>query len=66
MPLSNSPESEFCCGRDLLAKYYSVPSLSWICTDSKMVDEQSCIEKALMSMLHITSGNHLWEIDSRI
>jgi trimethylamine--corrinoid protein Co-methyltransferase len=48
-----------------LAKYYNLPSLSWVTCDSKTVDIQSSCEKAMGFTLHSLSGNNIiWGIGS--
>lgn len=35
-----------------LARFYGLPSVSWMCTDSLAVDEQNCAEKMLAALAH--------------
>ena len=48
-----------------IARYYNLPSLSWITTDSKVVDIQAACEKAMGLTLHVLSGNNIiWGVGS--
>jgi len=59
-PLTGSPEVALIVAAGAqLARYYRLPSLSWVCTDSRTVDAQSIYEKSLQFMMHILSGNDL-------
>jgi len=58
--LSGSPEAALiaCIGAQM-ARYYGLPSLSWVCSDSKIPDAQAAYEKAISFFLHAFSGNDL-------
>jgi len=46
-----------------LARYYDLPSMSWIHTDAKISDAQAGYEKALGAFMQISAGNTLvWGI----
>ncbi|MEM2738558.1 MAG: trimethylamine methyltransferase family protein, partial [Candidatus Bathyarchaeia archaeon] len=48
-----------------LARYYNLPSLSWVTCDSKAVDIQAACEKALGFSIQAMSGNNIiWGIGS--
>ena len=48
-----------------MARYYGIPSMSWIRSDSKVLDAQAGLEKALLMFTHACFGNNLiWGIGS--
>jgi len=60
LPLSGSPEANLIAiAGAQLARYYGLPSLSWVCSDSKVVDGQSIIEKTITIAMHMHAGNTL-------
>jgi len=42
-----------------IARYYNIPSLSWVTCDSKIVDLQSACEKAMGYTINVLSGNNI-------
>ncbi len=65
-PLSAGPEQGLIAAAGAqMAHYYSLPSQSWIGSDSKLVDVQLAYEKTLGIMLHLLSGNDkIWGVGS--
>jgi trimethylamine--corrinoid protein Co-methyltransferase len=48
-----------------MAKFHRLPSASWMCTESMMVDSQSAYEKISTGLVHALSGvNIIWGIGS--
>jgi trimethylamine--corrinoid protein Co-methyltransferase len=44
-----------------LARFYHLPSASWMCTDAFMDDEQAALEKMLTAFAHVSGGvNIIW------
>ena len=48
-----------------LARYYRIPSVSWMCTDSLLYDGQNALEKMLACMTHAQAGvSAVWGVGS--
>jgi len=48
-----------------IARHYNLPALSWVSTDSKVVDVQAACQKAMGFALHALSGSNLiWGVGS--
>ncbi len=46
-----------------LARYYKLPSVSWMCSDSLFADEQNALEKAIAASFHLFSDvNVIWGV----
>jgi trimethylamine--corrinoid protein Co-methyltransferase len=46
-----------------LARFYGLPSVSWMCTDSLSDDEQNCAEKMLAAFSHAQAGvSTIWGV----
>jgi trimethylamine---corrinoid protein Co-methyltransferase len=46
-----------------LARFYGLPSVSWMCTDSLAVDGQNCAEKMLAALAHAQAGvSTIWGV----
>ena len=60
LPLSGSPEAMLIASAGAqLARRYGLPSLSWVSSDSKTVNGQSILEKAISITVHMLAGNTL-------
>lgn len=60
LPLSGSPETMLIAAAGAqMARRYGLPSLSWVSSDSKIVDGQSILEKAMSITVHMLAGNTL-------
>lgn len=60
LPLSGSPEAMLIAAAGAqLARRYGLPSLSWVSSDSKIVDGQSILEKTMSIAVHMLAGNTL-------
>ncbi len=42
-----------------MARYYGLPSMSWIRSESKTCDAQAGLEKALLMLLQVSFGDNL-------
>ncbi len=48
-----------------LARYYRIPSVSWMCTDSLFYDGQNALEKTLACLTHAQAGvSAVWGVGS--
>jgi len=64
--LSGSPEVALIAAASAqLARYYGLPSLAWMSSDSKITDEQAAYESSLLGLIMSMSGNNIvWGVGS--